>query len=239
MNEKDLELKLLTGVPIYIDSVGYLNPPKLEEVIQIGESVYNQIVAHLLIDKSNIESLTSEATNFQAALVLYHYNDMFRKLFSYGIELYFKEKLNYSEDGFFYFGSISDNRIIDQEAFDVIQRCVIAANKIKIKQEEEFNPANEQAKRIIDMILKGRKEKPKSKETVDLHSMISGLAWKSNNLSILDITKLTIYQLYDGLNRLDNIEHYQNIMTGIYSGTVDSKKINFNDIHWRKIIENK
>jgi len=68
--------------------------------------------------------------------------------------------------------------------------------------------------------------------------MISGLGWKANNINIFDVWDLTVYQLYDGLNRLKIIDDYQFTLSGIYAGTIDSGKINLKDINWMKINEN-
>lgn len=236
MDERELELKLLTGHSIEMDGGTIFYTPKLNEIIALGESTYNEVVSYLLIDKKNLKDVGhDEASNYEVAVTYYFYDENFRKVFSKGVKLFLREKVQLSDEGYFYF---EDNKVFSSESFDYMQRLIRKSNRIAAKNEPEFNPANEQAKHLIDMIMKGRKEKPAPKESINLRSMISGLAWKSNNINLLNIGDLTIYQLYDGLDRLDNIDHYNHVMTGIYTGNVDGKKINFNDIHWKKIIEN-
>ncbi len=107
----------------------------------------------------------------------------------------------------------------------------------KKELKEEYNPANEEARKIIEKIKENKKNAPKPKELITLSSMISGLGWKANNINIFNVWDLTVYQLYDGLNRLKIIDDYQFTLSGIYAGTIDSGKINLKDINWMKINE--
>ncbi|MCR8641544.1 hypothetical protein NV379_02640 [Paenibacillus sp. N1-5-1-14] len=242
MNETDLELKLLYGCPIPIEGVGMMLPPKLADIIKLGETNYNQFLSTLLFDKDNID-LASEAAEYNNLQILcsycYHHED-FRTITLQAIEFFFKEKahLGYDESNvFFYFGSELENRKIDNEKLDLIQFVLKKMNFFKTSKEPEYNPANSKAKQMIDLIMKNKKNKPKPKETMNLHSIISGMAWKSNNVNIINVFDLTIYQLYQGFRVMENIDNYEHTLTGIYSGNVNSKEINFSQLHWAKIIE--
>lgn len=239
MNANDLKLRLLAGMPIPIEGLGHVTPPTLREIIYIGESKYNALLSSLLVNKELIKhDFEGDITDFELAIALNYYNESFRSLFTEGLELFFQEKPFFlQENGLFYFGEIADERFLTKERFDMLQQIIKEANKISNVNEPEFNPANERAKKLVEMILKNRKSKPQKKEIINLHSTISGLAWKSNSINIQNVFDLTIYQLYDGISRLDNIDYFQNTMTGLYSGAIDKRSINLEQINWKKILD--
>lgn len=238
MNEKDLNLMLLMGTPIPIDGGLSLHVPKLRDIITMGESRFNECLSGLLFDKSNIDGLNDDRlTNFEVLFAYCFHNAEFKNIIFNGLKLIFKEEAQMGDDGsnvFFYF---DDSRKIDLSNFDVIQRVLKKANHIKVDKEPEFNPANSRAAQMIELIKKGKKNKPKPKETMNLHSIISGMAWKSNAVNIFNIFDLTIYQLYNGFYTTENIDNYHHTLSGVYAGTVDGKEIKFDQIHWAKIID--
>jgi len=138
-----------------------------------------------------------------------------------------------------YFGEIKDRRIIDGSNFEIIQKLIAKANWIKIekKNEKEFNPVDERAQAIVDMIMKKRKNAPKIKEKINLHSIIAGLTWKANGISLKEINAMTIYQLYMGYFVSQNIDSHYFTLTGIYTGNIDAKNIDMSDISWARKLE--
>jgi hypothetical protein len=238
MNEKDLELKLLAGLPIPIEGVGLIYIPTLKEVISMGESRYHECLSGLLFSKNNIEGLQEqEGSNLEWLLAYTVHDKRFGESVFDGFKLIFKEEAHlgqYNKNVFFYLGDIHEGRIIDSVKFEQIQHVLKKANFIK--DEPEYKPANDLAKKMIEMIKKNAKGRPKPKETMNLHSIINGLAWKSPSINLLNIFDLTVYQLYQGFYTTDNIDNYHHTLTGIYAGTVDGKNIKLSDLHWAKIL---
>jgi hypothetical protein len=246
MNLKDLELKLLAGLPIEIQDVGSLYIPTLKEIISLGESRYNHLVSALLFDKKDQQNLKDlNGTNFEFLLFYCHYypNEELSRDFIESLELHFKDKVSISEeDGFFYLGDYQERRLIDEDNFEFIRDVVRKANHIRSPEEEEeegYNPANETAAQFIKELEEKKKKRPKPKETINLHSIISGLAWKPNGINLKEIFDLTIYQIYNGFAATENIDNYHYTMSGIYAGTVDGKKIKPETIHWARVLKQK
>ncbi|MNI40553.1 hypothetical protein D3C73_947780 [compost metagenome] len=106
------------------------------------------------------------------------------------------------------------------------------SNHLKIENEPEFNPVNSKAQEMINLILKSRKKQHKPREKMDLLSIVSGLAWKQNGISMQEVFELNIYQIYNGFFFTNSIDHYHHTLTGIYAGTVDGKSVKMSDIHW-------
>jgi hypothetical protein len=241
----DIELKLLAGMPIEIDGVGEIHSPLVKDVIRIGEDKYNQYLSYLLIDKDKIdieEEMRSKLSTFAVIVTLCMQDQQFQQIFLSALQFIFNKEAHLGHDDsdvFFYFGDIRENNRITKEDIEIIQAIIRVANHVKIKEEneDEYRPAGEEARKMIEEMLERRRNKPKPKPTINLHSIISGLAWKSNNINIFDISKLSIYQLYDGFHRQESIDSYNYTLVGIYSGNVDGKKVDYNNIHWTKILK--
>jgi len=237
MNEEDLKLRLLVGMPIHIEKAGDLFIPSLKEIIRMGESNYNQYLSVLLINKDNMDGLVEgvNLTNFDIVTYLSYHDLNFRETILTALTYLFKNNVCFEfSDTAAYFNLGNANRI-DATNFDQMQWVISKANYVS--NEKEYRPANSKAKEMIDRIKKTRESRPKPKEFMNLHSIISGLAWKSKNLNITNIMDITIYQLYNGFYTIENIDNYHHTLTGLYAGTVDGKNINPKAIHWAKIIE--
>jgi hypothetical protein len=245
MDMDDIELKLLVGLPIEVENVGNIYSPTVKEIIEFGYSKYNEILSCLLMDKSRLklESLDEKViTTFTLLASLCFHEEDFRRKFLNGLNFIFKEEVFFGhndEEIFFYFGDLGEMRYISEKNIEFIQALIRVSNQVKIQdeKEDEYNPADEQARKIIEEMLARRRNKPKPKPTVNLHSIISGLCTKSNGVNHLNVKDLSIYQLYDCFHRLEVVENYHYTLVGIYSGNVDGKQINYNKIHWTKIIE--
>jgi hypothetical protein len=240
----DLDLRLQVNRPIYIDKVGEMTFPTIDDIADIGQSYYNQIIGSLLFKKENLEQNEEfeKLSEFELFYLYCYQVKDFRELVFNGLKLIFKDepKMDDSVLGI-YFGDIEDSRIIDGNNFEMIQKIVAKANWIKIneKKEEEFKPFDERAQAIIDMVMKGRKERSniKPKESINLHSIIAGLTWKPNGISSKDIMTMTVYQIYMGYFVCQNIDSHYFTLTGIYTGNIDAKNIDMSELNWAKRLE--
>ncbi|GFN32599.1 hypothetical protein [Paenibacillus xylaniclasticus] len=245
MDMDNIELRLLIGEPVPLEGVGEIHSPLVKDIVRLGQSTYNEYLSYILVDKDKISVQEDERdtlTTFNVILSLCIHDPHFHRIYFNALKFFFKEEVflgHNDKEYFFYLGDYSDCRYITKDNIEIMQAIIRIANQVKIKdeKEEQYNPANEEAARIIAEMLERRKKKPKPKPTTNLHSIISGLACKSNNISYFNVGDLTIYQLYDNFHRLEVIENYHYTLVGIYSGNVNGKEINFNKIHWTKIIE--
>jgi hypothetical protein len=234
--DESISLKLLLGQPVNVKGVNIYSPI-LNEIVSVGYDTYNYGLSSLLFDKNLFEDLKEiKESNFNLMVHFFVKDESFRNSVEIGSRLIFKEEIKVE---------IIDNRpcfvlgdyTINQSSLDDIQRLIKIANRVPDKKpEDEFNPGNSKAREIMEKILKDRAKRPPKKPFTNLHSIISGLSWKSN-LDILKIGNLTIYQVYDGFYRMENIDHYNGILTGIYTGNIDSSKIKLQESAWTKIID--
>ncbi|MET3209910.1 UNVERIFIED_CONTAM: hypothetical protein ABIC26_002858 [Paenibacillus sp. PvR008] len=232
MDELDIHFKLLGGLPIQIDQAGTLTIPTLQTITELNMSVYNAYLAAMLIDKETIRSdWAKPLSNFDIFFAYCYQDEMFKYHAFAAIELFFGEKAILLEGEDNVFIGIGQGQI-NHNNFDTIQTVIKLGNNVEIQNEPEFNPANSRAAKMIEEMLKEDAKRPKPKEKVDLHSIVAGLAWKNNGLSLFDLFKLNIYQIYNGLYVTNSIDNYRHTITALYAGTIDGKNIKLSDIHW-------
>ena len=231
--DNDINLRLLAGMSIDINNLGILTPLKLKEITSLGESNYNELLSVLLIDKENIDGLKDqEISNLELLMVYSYQNIEFREKVLKALKIFLNDEFFMSNEGIFF----CKDFILDKEPFDDFQYVLKCANYIENKKEPDYIPGNERARKFMEK-LKLSKQNIKKPETMNLHSIISGIAWKSNNTNIINIFDLTIYQLYNAYYRLENIDNYNYTLNGIYAGTVDGKNINLSNIIWSRILK--
>lgn len=237
LSNNDIHLKLLANKPIPIEGIGLLQFPTVDNIIEIGEGLFNEYVSLLLFTKSNLEKQDETLdgySDFDILSSILVYQDSFGSSFFNALRWLFNSKPNIiKEHGIVYFDELSEESILTEEKFIYIQRIVKIAFFIQEEKEPDYEPGNERARKFMEN-LKKKKAAAKKKPKQNLHSLISALAWKKIGLD--KVFNLTIYQLYDGYQRLENIDNYHYTLTGIYTGNVDAKKINLPDINWANIL---
>ncbi|MBD1379215.1 hypothetical protein [Metabacillus arenae] len=237
LNEEDIRLKLLVGLPIEIKGIGHLHLPSLYEIISMNESTYNTNISYLLFSKDNLNENPEEFdpySDYEILISFLYQDSSFRELIFNALEMVFGEKPNYKE-GIVYFGELSEDSVLTEEKWEIIKKVIMIGNFIEVKKVEEYKAGNERARKFIEKLKKQKAEAVKIKPKQSLHSIISSIGWKS--IGIDNVFNLTIYQLYNGLRTLDNIDNYHYTLTGIYTGNIDGKKIKMSEIHWANIIK--
>ncbi len=247
MEIKDLELKLLAGIPIDVPNIGKIHPLSCRQVAEMGLDQYYNYINHLCFDIDSLDidyeykcKLKEEGVKTYNIIISNCLNDdrSFLDTIIEALELFFREDVVFnSEYCIFFIGDQQEGRYISQDNYENIKLIFKKMNCMQVANENDnYNPGNERAKKFIEKLKKNKANRPKSKEDINLYSLISGIAWKSH-IGINSVWDLTIYQLYDAHDRLQIVDDYDKTIHGIYSGTVDSKKINMKDINWSKAIK--
>ncbi len=176
-------------------------------------------------------------SDFQLTMSYIYHDNFFKEMFFNGLNMIFSDDPIQHESGLVYFGELGNERVITDTSLNDIQEIVKIANWIKEpEEEEEIIPGNERARKFMEKLKLRKAKAPKPKPKQNLHSIVSSVSWKSTR-GLDEIMNLTIYQLYNGLRTLDNIDNYHYTLTGIYTGNIDSKGIKLPDIHWANIIK--
>ena len=239
----DDELRLLSGSSFFvgeikngIDNRIEIKPFILKEIVDIGYIKYQQLMNIFVVEVGDILKEIPEELKNVTVFDLFTKSGIKELLepFLDSMCVFLRtEKFSFDKETNF----LVDGKIIDNDKWLKICKIVKMQNCVEKRVEEEYNPANEEARKIIEKIKALKKEHPR-KESITFTSMISGISWKSNNVNIIDVWNLTIYQLYDALNRLNLIDNYQFTLSGIYAGTLDGKKIDLKELNWMKTFKN-
>jgi len=104
------------------------------------------------------------------------------------------------------------------------------------KKPKERKPANEDAKKMIKMQIK---KNSKKKVAYDLYSIMYSIVLSPHsNETYESMLKRTPHQIYASYLNINQQKDFDNTMSGIYSGVISSKDIDFNKINWINKLNN-
>lgn len=237
------ELQLLKGTPISVHKGVKVHPFTIGEITDIGQNIYNSYISSILIDKtilnnSQYDDLSQEALSelneisdldFILALSINNgdISDVFVEALSYFLKCQVRFDFNY--------GIIINNEneeiILDSSTFDEIKKIISKQNFLKDNDSSKFKPANAKARALLEKLNKAKEniQKQNKEEGLKLHDIISIVATYSNDINMLSVWNLTVYQLYNCYLRLIIWDDYHNK----YQLIPHSSDINSLDIkHW-------
>lgn len=235
--DENVELKLLANLEIDIGNGLRFRAPTLKKLVEIGPDAYDRMISALLIRTDQLVDLPDIGlTHFELFYIQCRENSSYWLSAKTGLAamLNGEPRLGENKAGCFVCFDDREEMRLDRSNFDFFQSLILFSHNIKFEK-EQYNPANAKAKALIEQLRKGRDEILRKKEQIfDLASKISGIAWKSNGINILNVFDLNIYQFHDALLRLEHVDHYLFTLQGIYAGNVDAGKINISNIHWSR-----
>lgn len=241
MEEHIFEMKLLKGSELDVHGLK-IKPHTLEELVdEVGLKEYYRCIGFVSIQKKDLNEFLKLSGEEYKKTSVFQMFLMYEQLATFVID--FLKFVTRTDE--VYYASMwksitveyEDSRvIINHKNIDDIILTILKIYCISLPKEEkeEFNPANEQARKLMERIRKNRAKAPKQKSNVDLTSIISAVAWKSNSLTIESVWKLTLYQLYDAFYRLEIIDNYDKKLSAIYAGTIDGKTEKLDKQLWYK-----
>ena len=129
--------------------------------------------------------------------------------------------------------------LLNDDVYNYVMEFVKRINGIP--EGERTNPEDEWAKQILIEDERERlkkhalKHKDDETNTNRLGNLLSTITWTCNGgVTPFNRNQLHIYDLVDGIERTSKLLNYKNTMIGVYSGCIDKKKINLNELHWAK-----
>lgn len=156
--------------------------------------------------------------------------------FFFGIESFFIAKDSNDEKAI---GYEDDKLLMNSYIYDYVSEFIRKINGIQ--DSEKIYPEDEWAKQILiederEKIKRQAKKKVNNDEEPNknrLGNLISSITWSCNGgITPFNRNQLHMYDLIDGISRTDKMLNYKNTMTGYYSGCIEKKNINFNELHW-------
>lgn len=239
----DYRLALMAGTDIPIPECQVvLHQPTIKEIAMLGEAEFFTGVQCLCVHKTMViedETLLANTTNFQIfmtvmmdkttadkkAMVI----DVLTVLFP-GFKIIFTPRtLLLNNDGL--------NIIIDENNFEILQSILEQVFCLRNTDQATFNPGNDAAKKIADKLMRARERVAKQKAAENgggstFSQYVSTLTVGLGSMSLQDCLNLTMYQLYDLVERYMLYVNWDiDLRSRLAGGKPDSQPDN-----WMKII---
>lgn len=237
----DLRLAMMAGSDIPIPECQMtLHQPTIKEISMIGEKDFFVGAQLLCVNKSMYikdESLLDDTTNFQIFMTVVTDKQSADKkqavlkvltlLFPSGKFIMTPRALMFNFEG--------ANVIIDENNFEILQGVFKEVFCLSASGQEAFNPGNDAAKEIAEKLMRARQRVAAQKGENDasvFSQYLSILTVGLNSMSLQNLLDLTIYQLYDLVERYMLYVNWDlDVRTRLAGGKPDSRPDN-----WMKII---
>jgi hypothetical protein len=240
----DKRLALMAGSDIPIPECQLtLHQPTIKEISFMGEEDFFKGVQCLCLHKTMFvedKDALSNINNFQIFMTMMMDKETVDKknsVLQLLTILFPKYKVMITPRSLLFQGE-GDSHMVDESNFEQLQeviRTVFCANTGPMDQ-QAFNPANEQAREIAQKLMRGRQRVAAQKggSTQSAFSRyLSILTIGLSSMSLHELVNLTMYQMYDLLERYMLYMNWDiNIRTRLAGGKPDSQPEDWmKDIH--------
>lgn len=217
-----------------------LRIPTVGEIIDFGEERYYSVVTMLsstsyqmrvLLDDAGVDFTTiSDFQLFQNFFLELTNEDVYIVLPGIDPRL-FVRGIN-SENGEEVLVNKQDGIVIDKFVYEQMADVLRKINGFK-KEETKSYPDKQTQKWIIERDRLRQERQRKSQDGSMLESMIIALVnCRDFKYNYDDIKNVSIFNLNQSIHQIERYLNYILTMVGIYSGCIDSKQINIDDIKW-------
>ena len=208
----DIRLALMAGIDIPIPECQLiLHQPTIKEIAYLGEEDFFTGIQYICIQKNMViqdESLLSTTSNFQIFMMVMQEAALKEKkscviavlsiLFPEYQVVFTPRSLILSKEG--------ENLMIDETNFESLQQVISKIFCLQNSDKSSFNPGSAKAKEIANKLMKARQRVAQQKaaeggEGSALSQYISTITVGIGSMSLADCLNLTMYQLYDLMER--------------------------------------
>ena len=239
----DCRLALMAGIDIPVPECQIvIHQPTIKEIAYLGETDFFTGVQCLCIHKTMCiqdESLLANTSNFQIFMTVMMEKSATDKkakviqvlsiLFP-GYQVFFTPRTLLLKND-------NSNIIIDENNFEFLQQILEQIFCLRNTDQASFNPGNEAAKAIADKLMRAREIVARQKAAENgsgstFSQYVSTLTVGLNSMSLQDCLNLTMYQLYDLVERYMLYVNWDlDVRSRLAGGKPDSQPDN-----WMKII---
>lgn len=208
----DTRLALMCGTDIPIPECQLtIHQPRIKEIALIGETDFFTGIQCLCLNKSMFvqdESLLETTNNFQIFMTVMSEKEAIDKKIAVQqvcTLLFPNMKVTFTPRSMIFMGE-GKTITLDENNFEHLQAALssICCLKTGPMDQQNFNPANAEAKKIADKLMRGRQRVAAQKggtNTSLFTQYLSTLTVGLNSMSLQDAMDLTMYQLYDLIER--------------------------------------
>ena len=234
----DYRLGLMCGIDLPIPDIPLIiHQPKIKEIALIGEKEFFIGAQCLCINKNSIVAQDKNdlgtTTNFQIFMMVMLQNDKAdrKEATSQVLSLLFPNSKSIFTPRSIILQFLDNEQqvLIDENNFDLIQQVArqIFCFDTNKNGQDNYNPANKKAQEIANKLMKGRQRVAELKgvtESSILSQYISALTVGLNSMSLEDCMNLTLYQLYDLIERFSLYTNWDIDMRSRLAGAKSDKK---------------
>lgn len=209
---EDLRLALMCGTDIPLQNIPLvIHQPKIKEIALLGEKDFFVGVQCLNINKNSLiqdKNLLQDTNNFQIFMTIMSEAEAKDKRIATEqlLSILFpNHKILFTPRSLICQGKDSMVTIDENNFFnlqDVIKQIFCFSNQSS--QQQGFNPANEKARQIAEKLMKGRQKVAEINGSANasiFSQYLSILTIGLNSMSLQDLMELTMYQLFDLVER--------------------------------------
>ena len=235
----DYNLALMCGTDIPIPECQIiLHQPRIKEISLIGEKDFFVGAQSLCVNKSMLasqdENVLETTNNFQIFMTVMSEKEtrdkkaavmqLFSIIFPMYKIIFTPRSIIFQKDG--------ENSIIDENNFNILQEVLIDVFCFKSGMNQDtFNPKGDKAKEIAEKLMRGRQRIAEEKGSENGSALIqysSVLTIGLNSMSLNDVISLTLYQLYDLVQRYTLFVNWDlDVRTRLAGGKPDSQPDNW------------
>ena len=205
----DYNLALMTGADIAIPELEItLHQPSIKEISMVGEHKFFIGIQMLCIDKTCIseEEVREKTTNFEVFLTLITQKNMADKKEAaiQVLSLILPEYIPIFTPRSIVLKCNDTNIIINEENFEIFQKVLKDQFCLSGSGQEVFNPKGKKAQAIAEKLMKARQkvaEQGPSNSNSIFNQYLSVLTVGISSMSLSDLVDLTMYQLFDLIER--------------------------------------
>jgi hypothetical protein len=243
LTNSDKRARCLCGLPLYIENLE-LCPITVRDIIEIGENQYNSYLMLLIMpDKlfsnllENLEGINdaelSNINNFDILLLFCNIYSQLEIEILEGFKFFIKRDIKFNKiEGYFEIINENDNFILNKDTYKQFIDIIKLQNYM-IKSEDEQKPVNKKAKELLEKQKETRdkinKIKSNNAAPLNISDYISIIISKSYEMDVKKCLDMTIYALFDYIERQALIDNYN---VGVKQLLAGAKTEEVNLKHW-------
>lgn len=234
----DIRAALMTGIDIPVPECQLiLHQPPIKDIAMMGEEDFFIAVQTLCLHKSMFEqgeTLLSNTSNFQIFMTIMSEKEtadkkaLVQQLFTLILP---NNKVIFTPQSLLVTGGEQPIQI-DENNFDYLQEIVreIFCLNSNTNDQRNFNPSDKKAKEIAEKLMRGRSRiaQEKGQSNASIIQMYLSILSIGLHISMLELNKYTMFQLYDSLERFSLYTNFDlDVRTRLAGGKPDGSPENW------------
>ena len=236
----DKRLALMCGIDIPVPECQLVvHQPRIKEIAYLGEQDFFIGAQTFCVSKTMFtqdKNILEQTNNFQIFMTIMSEKETAdkREAVKQIIPLFFPQYKMLLTPRSIVLQALEGDQVItiDESNFEILQNAISDICCLRSGSSDTFNPADAKAKEIADKLMRGRQRVAAQKSDGGNSSIftqyLSILTIGINSMSLHDLMDLTIYQMYDLIERYSLFVNWDmDIRSRLAGGSPDSKPDNW------------